>query len=117
MRCIYLGVALAASNFLTRLQRILIVPRMVQFSHIDVHGLPVALAAQLLVRVTTHTVSIGHALRVEDIADLVRLMAIHARRQDVGFLFPQLSTNDFSMHGFDQRMAFRAGGGNIPPGD
>jgi hypothetical protein len=73
-------VALAAGSFA--------VPRMAQLAQVDVHGLPVARAAQFLVCVAMQAVRIGHTLRIEDIPDLMRLMAIHARGQDICFLFP-----------------------------
>src|SRR5208283_1019469 len=106
---VYLGVALAAGN--------LAVPRMAHLAQVDVHGLPVARAAQLFVCVAMQAVRIGHTLRIKNISDLMRLMAIHACGQDICFLFPQLSTNDLPVHRFDQRVAFRAGGGNVPAGD
>lgn len=108
-RCVYLGVALAAGLFH--------MARVAQLAEVHVHGLPVARPPQLLVRVAVQAVRIGHALRVEDIADLVRLMAIHARGQDIYFLFPQRATNDLPVHRFDLRVAFRARRGYVSPRD
>lgn len=105
-RGVYFRVALATGNFG--------VTRMVHLSKADEHGLPVSPAAQLLICVAVHAIRIGHSLGVENIPDFVRLMAIDAGGQDVCLFFPQFAANNFAVHGFDLRVAFGAGGGNIP---
>jgi len=103
---VYFRVALAAGN--------LAVARMAHLTYVDEHRLPIARPAQLLIRVAMHAVRVSHTLGIENVSDLVWLVAIHAGRQDVGFLFPQRSPNDLPVDGFDLRVAFGAGGGNVP---
>jgi len=98
--------ALAAGN--------LVVPRMAHPAYADVHGLSVARAPQFFVRVATHAVRVGHTQLIENVPDLMRLMAVHAGRQHIGLLFPQLTTNGLAVHNLDLRVAFRAGSGNVP---
>ncbi len=62
------GMALAAGD--------LAVAGVSDLIRVDVHGLAVARAAQLLVGVATHAVCIRHAQLIEDVPDLVRLMAV-----------------------------------------
>ena len=90
---IYFRVALAAGN--------LVVARMAYLAHADVHGLPVARAAQFLVGVAAQAVRVGHAQFIEDVPDLVRLVAVRAGGQDVGLFFPKLSTNNLAVDRFD----------------
>ena len=63
------------------------------------------------------TVAVGHALRVEDLPDLVRLVAVHARRQDVALLLPELALDHLAVHRLDLGVAFRAGRGDVLPRD
>src|SRR5271165_2607596 len=106
-RGIYLRVALAAGNSLSA------VHRMAHFVQIDEHGLSVARAAQFLVRVATHAIRVGHTHLVEDVPDLMGLMAVGAGGQDVGLFFPELSTNRLAVDYFDLRVAFGACTGNV----
>src|SRR5271157_5635648 len=87
-----LRVALAAGN-VPKPAGFLTVARMVHLGAVDVHGFSVARATQLLVGVATHAVRIGHTLRIEDVPDLMRLMAVRAGGQDVGLFFPEFSAN------------------------
>src|SRR5208283_4728798 len=98
--------ALAAGNF--------VVARMAHLANADVHGLPVARPTQFLICVATHAIRIGHALLIEDVPDLMRLMTVGAGRQNAGLFFPELTTNNLAVDGLDLRVAFGAGSGNIP---
>lgn len=104
-RGVYLRMALAAGN--------LAVAGVGYLVRVDIHGLPVTRAAQLLVGVATHAVCIGHPQLIEDVSDLVRLMAIRTGGQHVGLFFPELATNHLAVYGFDLRVALGAGIGNI----
>ena len=64
-----------------------------------------------------HAIGIGHPLVIKHLPHLVGLVAIHARREDVGFLFPQLTTDDLAVDRFYLRMTLRAGRGDILPVD
>lgn len=61
-----------------------------------------------------HAISVRHPLIIEDLSNLMRLMAVNARRKDMRLFFPQFTLDDFSVDRFNLRMAFRAGGGDIP---
>src|SRR5208282_96494 len=102
---VYFRVALAAGNF--------VVAGMADLAHADVHGFPVARPTQFLVCVATHAIRVGHALLIEDVPDLMRLMAIGTGGQNVGLLFPELATNDLAVNGLDLRVAPGAGGGDV----
>ena len=84
---------------------------------IDIHKkrLSVAGALDLRVRVAMHAIRVGHAFGVEDVAKLVRLVAVHARGQNVGFLFLKRSIDDLPVHAFNLGVAFGAGRSNILP--
>ena len=64
-----------------------------------------------------HAIRIGHALRVKHFSDLVRLMAIHARRQHVGLFFPHLALDDFPVNDFNLRVTLRTGFCYVLPRD
>jgi len=57
--------------------------------------------------VTSEAIPVRHPLRIEHFANLMRLVAIHARRQRVCFFLPQLSTDDLAMHNLNLSVAFR----------
>ena len=56
---------------------------------------------------------IDHARVVEHATDLVRLVAVHAGRDLVRLLFPQLALDDLRVHLLDHRVAGRAGAGDV----
>ena len=63
-------------------------------------------------------VAVGHPLVVEDLPGLVRLVAVHAGRQHVGLLLPQLPLDDLPVHLLDAGVAaLRAGAGDVGPRD
>ena len=64
-----------------------------------------------------HAIGIGHALGIENIPDLVRLVAIWAGRQSIGLFFPKLATNHLAVYLLDIGVALGAGGGDIAPVD
>lgn len=64
-----------------------------------------------------HAIGVRHTLRVENLANLVGLMAIDASRKDVCFLFPKLAANGLAVNLLDLRMAFGAGGSDVAAGD
>ncbi len=71
----------------------------------------------MLIAVAAQAIGIGHALRIEDVPYFVRLMAIHAGRQDMRFFLPKLSANRLPVHFLDFRMTLRAGRDDVPPID
>lgn len=109
VRGIYLGVALAAGDFA--------VAGVLELGSIDKHGVAIPRAPQRLVRMATHTIGIGHALCVKDLADFVRLMTIHAGRKYVGLLFPQDALDDLPVYGLNLRVALRTSCRNVSSGD
>ena len=62
-----------------------------------------------------HTIGIGHTLGVENVPDLVRLVAIDAGGQSIGLFFPKLAANGLAVYQFDIGVALGAGGGDIAP--
>ena len=62
-------------------------------------------------------VLIGHALRVVDAADLVRLVAVHARWNEVRLLLPKLAADHLTMDQLDLRVTLLAGLGDVLLGD
>ena len=56
----------------------------------------------------THAVSVRHALIVEHLPHLVRLVAIHTCRKNADLFFPQLPANDLSVDCFDLSVALAA---------
>ena len=62
-------------------------------------------------------IAVGHSLAVENLADLVRLMAIDARRDHVRLFLPQLAADHLAVYGLDLRVALGAGFGDILLGD
>jgi hypothetical protein len=62
-------------------------------------------------------VLIRHPLGIEGTPDLVGLVAVHAGGDEVRLFLPQLAANDFAVHILNQRMALRAGSGDVLFGD
>jgi hypothetical protein len=62
-----------------------------------------------------HAIGIRHALSVEDVSDLVRLVAIHADGQDVCLLLPQLAADNLPMNLLDLRVTFGASPRDVLP--
>ncbi len=91
------GVALAAG--------LLRVHRAGERRAVDVERPPVLRGLDVGPLVAAQAVAIGHALVVEDLADLVRLVAVDAGGEDVGLLFPQLALDDLAVHRLDLRVA------------
>lgn len=67
----------------------------------------------MFIGVATHAVGVGHALGIVNVADLMRLVAVHAGRQNVRFFLPELAADRFAMHFFDLGVAFSAGGSDV----
>ena len=67
----------------------------------------------MLIGVAAHAIGIGHALRVENVADFVGLVTVDAGGENIGLLLPEFATNRFAVNLLDLRMALRAGGGNV----
>ena len=105
MRGVDLGVALAARDFC--------VSRTSDFLHLDEHRSAIA-ALETLVGVAAHAIRIRHSLRVIDLSDLVRLVAINAGWKNVRFLFPEFAPNGLAMHSFDLRVTLGAGCRDVP---
>ena len=65
-------------------------PRARQLGRVDVqwHGLAVDRSAEAGIGMAAQAIAVGHAFGVEDLADLVRLVAVHARRDQVRLLLP-----------------------------
>lgn len=70
---------------------------------------------QIPIGMTTQAIRIGHAQVVEHFADFVGLVAVHASRENVGLLLPQLATDSLAMYAFDLPMAVGAGRRDISP--
>ena len=81
------------------------------------HRPPVASPSRRLLLVALQAVRVRHALRVEDLAHLVRLVAVDARGQDVGLLLPELPLDDLPVDGLDLGVALRAGLRDVAAGD
>ena len=103
------GMALTARN--------LLVSRVSQF--LVLHCQRTAILRRFQVRpfVTAETISVRHALRIENLANLVRLVTINAGRQHVCFLLPEFSTYDFPMHNLDLGVTLRARGSDVSARD
>lgn len=72
---------------------------------------------QVLIAVAAHAIGVRHALRVEHVADLVRLVAIDARRKYMRFLLPQLAADCLAVDFFDLGVALGASRRDIAPVD
>ena len=64
-----------------------------------------------------HAVRVGHALRVENVANFVRLVTVHAGGKNVRFLLPECAFDGLAVDLFNLRVAPGAGGGNVAPRD
>jgi hypothetical protein len=102
-------VALAARNFR--------VARLFNFHRADIQRNSVAGALEAGILMAAEAIGVRHPLRIKDLSDLVRLMAVHTRWQTIGFLFPQFAPDDFAMNRFDLGVAFGTCGSNVPPSD
>lgn len=91
--------------------------RMAEIVHLNEKRTAVACGAELLVFMAAHAILVRHALGVEYLPDLVRLMAINAGGQPVGFLFPQFAFDHLAVDNLDLRMAFRACCSDVPASD
>ena len=60
-----------------------------------------------------HAILVRHALVVEHLSHLMRLMAIDTGRQRMSFFLPQLAFDHLAMNDLDLRMALRARGRNV----
>ena len=107
-RRIHFGVALAARH--------LGVPRTCQLLGMDRERASIG-CLQVRPGMAALAVGVSHALGVEDIADLVRLVAIDARRQHIRFFFPKFAADGLAVHLLDQSVALGAGGGDVLAGD
>ena len=65
------------------------------------HRLASALELKTWIPMASEAVAIGHALGIENAADLVRLMAVNTGRYDVGLFLPKLAPDYFLMDGFN----------------
>jgi hypothetical protein len=65
--------------------------------------------------VAVETILVRHPLRVENLPDFVRLVAIHTRGKDVSLLLPEFSPDNLAMNDFNLRMTFRARFGYVAP--
>ena len=93
------------------------VARVRQLGLVDVHRRRPAPTFSVGVGVALQAVAVGHALRVEDPPHLVRLVAVHAGRNQVRLLLPQLAADHLAVHVLDPRVALRAGLGDVVLGD
>ncbi len=93
------------------------VPRPGKFLLVHKHGAPAAGGFQLRVAMAALAVAVGHPLHIKDLPDLVRLVAVHAGGDQARSLLPQLAADDFAVHRRNQRMALRAGPGDVLFGD
>ena len=109
VRDIHLRVTLAAADA--------VVARSHEHGAIDRERAAVARRPDLWVLMTAEAVRIRHALIVEHLPDFVRLVAIDAGGQRVGFFLPELAFDDFPVDKLDLCVAFGAGGGDLFPGD
>src|SRR3990172_5935922 len=81
--------------------------------HIQRHRLAVRDAPEVLLAVTAQAVAVGRPRFVEYLADLVRLMAIHAGRNAVRLGLPQPPLDHLAMHHLDAGVALDTGGGHV----
>jgi len=105
-RSVHFRVALAARNFG--------VARVSKFRRADIERESVSCPFEICVFMATQAISVGHALRIKDLSDLVRLVTVHTGGQYIGFFLPQFASDDLAVNGFDLGVAFGAGGGNVP---
>ncbi len=78
---------------------------------------PAVLRHEALLLVAPQAVRVRHALAVEDLPHLVRLVAVDARGQHVRLLLPQLAPDDLAVHRLDLGVALRAGARDVAARD
>src|ERR1039457_687997 len=95
------------------------VPRSFQFGlvHEEGNGFAGARDLQVGVGMAVLAVAVRHPLRVINLPYLVRLVAVHAGRNHVWFLLPELAPDHLPVYGFDLPVTLLAGGGDIGFGD
>jgi len=84
-----------------------------KFLLVHKHGAPAAGGFQLRVAMAALAVAVGHPLRIKDLPDLVRLVAVHAGGDQARSLLPQLAADEFAVHRLNQCMALRAGPSDV----
>ena len=83
---------------------------------VDEHHTPVT-SLELLSGVADKTITVRHALVIEDLPDLVWLVTIHTGGKDVHLLFPQLTLDDLAVHILDLGVALGARRRDVLSGD
>ena len=78
---------------------------------------PLARHGQVPVPMAGEAVLVGHALVVEDLARLVRGVAVDADRDLVRLRLPERALDHLAVHLLDQHVALRASGGDVVPVD
>ena len=76
---------------------------------------PAISCLQVLIAVAAHAIGVRHTLAVENIPDLMGLMAIHTGRENVRFFLPEFATNGLAMNLFDLGMTLGASGRDVAP--
>ena len=84
---------------------------------VDVEGHPRPAGPKGLIRVAAQAVAVRHPLVIKDLADLVRLVALHAHRDGARPLLPHLPPDDLAVDRLNLRVAAGAGGGDVSPRD
>jgi hypothetical protein len=79
---------------------------------VEIYFLSIAHHVEVRVGMAFQAILVGN-LVVENPADFMRLMAIDAHGNLVGFLFPELAVNDLTMNLFDAPVTILAGGGDV----
>ena len=69
----------------------------------------------MLIAVAAHAIRVRHTLGVENVADFVRLVTVHAGGQDVRLFLPKLTSDRLAMHLFHLRVALGAGRRDVAP--
>lgn len=91
-------------------------PGLGEFGRIDDDG-PAICRLKRFLFVTFQAVAVGHALNIEDLADLMGLMTVDTSGKNGGLFFPEFPFNHLAMDGLDLGMALGAGCGDVPPGN
>ena len=69
----------------------------------------------MLITVAAHAIRVRHTLGVENVANFVGLVTVHAGGQDVRLFLPKRASDRFAMHLLDLRVAFGAGRRDVAP--
>ncbi len=95
------------------------VPRPLQIGliHEEGNGLSGARDLQVGVAMAALAVAVRHSFCVGELPYFVRLVAVHAGRNQVRLLFPEFAPDDFTVHGLDLPVTLPAGGGDVGFGD